>query len=74
MKVRFNIEYHTQWGQELCIRVLSSLSHNDVDDIPFNKTFPLEYVDNGKWHKEIDLPENKHFQYYYLLQDNNNGI
>ena len=74
MKVRFNIEYHTQWGQELCIRVLSSLSHNDVDDIPFNKTFPLEYVDNGKWHKEIDLPENKHFQYYYILQDNNTAF
>ena len=63
MKVRFNIEYHTQWGQELCIRVLSSLSHNDVDDIPFNKTFPLEYVDNRSEEHTYELQSHTEISY-----------
>ncbi|WP_106827814.1 4-alpha-glucanotransferase [Parabacteroides pacaensis] len=67
MKVTFNINFHTIWGQKLCV----------VGSIPelglWNPSFAreMQYVGDGNWQLKLDLPSDiKVFEYRYFIRAN----
>lgn len=71
MKVSFHINFHTVWGQKICI----------VGSIPQLGSWEpalareMHYVDNGNWQLELDIPsETKSIEYRYFLSVNDKQI
>lgn len=67
MKVTFNINFHTVWGQKLCV----------VGSIPglgsWNPSFAKEmhYTGEGNWQLQLEVPSNiKAFEYRYFIRAN----
>lgn len=67
MKVTFNINFHTVWGQKLCI----------VGSVPelgsWNPSFAreMQYTGDGNWRSELDLPpETTTVEYRYFIRAN----
>ena len=77
MKIRFNIEYYTRWGQRLFLRVLSpSLLFNKDKNIltadanaVMPVTIPMEYVEKNQWQLEVESQENIELSYCYVFVD-----
>ena len=71
MKISFNINYHTVWGQILCltgsIPELGSWNNQQVRR--------MHYSGNGNWSLEIEIPdESVSFEYRYFLSSNGEQI
>lgn len=71
MKVTFHINFHTVWGQKICI----------VGSIPQLGSWEpalareMHYTDNGNWQLELDVPsETTHIEYRYFLSVNDKQI
>lgn len=68
MKIRFKIQFHTVWGQNLYISgsIPELGSWNNFDAKKMN------YVGNGNWNLDIEIPDQPtEFEYrYFLLSDN----
>lgn len=71
MKVTFNINFHTIWGQKLCI----------VGSIPelglWNPSFAreMQYVGDGNWLLQIEVPSDiKAFEYRYFIRANDKQL
>ena len=65
MQITFNIEYHTRWGQQLCISggVEALGSHCE------EKARPMHYADDGWWTLTIDVDTNSAFTYRYMVRE-----
>jgi len=71
MRVSFHINYHTAWGQKICI----------VGSIPQLGSWEPElaremyYTENGNWQLDLDIPpEIKKIEYRYFLSFNDKRI
>ncbi len=70
MKIRFNIDYHTYWGQKVMIcGNLNTLGHWNE-----NQALAMTPKTGGIWEAEIELRETVPLEYYYFIQDDNYGI
>jgi len=67
MKIRFNIDYQTHWGQKLMIcGNLHALGHWNE-----NQALAMTPKTGGIWEAEIELRETIPLEYYYFVQDDN---
>lgn len=71
MKVTFNINFHTVWGQKLCI----------VGSLPdlgaWNPSFAREmhYTGDGNWQLQLELPADiQAFEYRYFIRANDKSV
>ena len=66
MKVKFKINYHTVWGQNLFVS--GSCKELGIDSSA--KALPMKYTRDGNWEAEvnIDLTNTKQFSYTYLIK------
>ncbi|MFY0600860.1 MAG: 4-alpha-glucanotransferase [Cyclobacteriaceae bacterium] len=64
MKVKFVIEYKTQWGQALCI----TGSIKELGAGKHEKALQMNPVSDGLWETEIDIKESE-FNYHYFLKN-----
>ncbi|NJN26978.1 MAG: 4-alpha-glucanotransferase [Cyclobacteriaceae bacterium] len=65
MKIKFNINYHTVWGQNLYICGTSDL----LGSINPSNALLMKSSGQGNWQLEIDLPKSSSLHYKYLLKD-----
>lgn len=67
MKLTFTIQYHTSWGQQVCILgSLPALGNN----IP-TKALKMNYIENGQWEASIQVRSLASFSYTYVVVDAN---
>lgn len=66
MKVKFKINYHTSWGQNVYVLGSCKALGNDHP----TEAFPLQYTDNGNWVGETDIDNKKlkTLKYKYLIK------
>ncbi len=68
MKIKFNIDYHTFWGQ----KVMVTGSGNELGDWDLDNAISLEFMGGGTWSKEILFPVNSgSIEYKFLTYDDN---
>lgn len=65
MKIRFTVNYHTSWGQQ--VHVLGSLNQLG-EDLP-ERGLPMKYLNEGQWEAEIELTNLVNFTYKYIVVD-----
>lgn len=71
MKVTFNINFHTVWGQKLC--VVGSIPELGSWEPALAKE--MNYSGDGNWKLELDLPSDvKDIEYRYFLSVNDKQI
>lgn len=65
MKIRLQIEYHTEWGQRLCV----AGSIPELGAWNLEKAAAMSYVPSGVWVLDLDLParQAKEFTYKYFI-------
>ena len=65
IRIKFNIEYYTRWGQEVCIcGSIPELGKKDE-----NKALALSTVDGHNWSAEITVRKTKAIEYYYFVRE-----
>ena len=69
MKIKFTIDYRTQWGQK--IYVLGSTKK--LGNWDPGKAFELSPTSGEHWAGELEIEEDN-FEYNYLLKDEDNGF
>ncbi len=68
MKISFHINYHTQWGENVCI--LGSIP--ELGAMEPAMAVPMQYITDGNWLLEMELPDTtQQIEYYYLLRKDN---
>ncbi len=74
MKIKFYINYHTQWGQK--IKLAGSLSKLGKWDDDKAAEMVLQESGNGNWELEIEVKNTKSFsfEYKYFIFDENSGV
>ena len=67
MRVKFKINYHTSWGQN--VYVLGSC--NELGNENTTEAFPLNYSIDGNWEGQLDIEirKTKTFSYKYLIKN-----
>lgn len=71
MKVTFNINFHTVWGQRLC--VVGSIPELGSWELALAKE--MNYIGEGNWQLELELPSPvKSIEYRYFLSVNDKRI
>ena len=63
MNISFSINYHTNWGQWLCV----SGSLDQLGGSIASQALQMEYQGDGWWRSSIDLPRGCAFQYRYCV-------
>lgn len=84
MRIRFNIEYFTDWGQRLFLRVLSpSLFYDKQRNKLIKSESPadpamieMKFVAEGKgdWQVELDVEDNATLEYCYVFSDTDKNL
>lgn len=66
--LKFNIEYKTQWGEELCI----SGSTPELGNLDETKALALSTVDGVRWTAQVELRtvSKEPLEYYYFVRKN----
>ncbi len=65
IRIKFNIEYYTHWGQQVCIcGSIPELGKGDE-----NKALELSTVDGHNWGAQITLKKTKAIEYYYFIRE-----
>jgi 4-alpha-glucanotransferase len=63
--IKFNIEYYTRWGQQVCIcGSIPELGNGDE-----NKAIELSTTDGHNWGAEITIRKTKTIEYYYFIRE-----
>jgi len=71
MKIKFNINFHTVWGQALFI--VGSIPELGNWDVSAAKE--MHYSENGNWSFELELPKKAvNIEYHYFLKSNDKLI
>lgn len=67
MKIRFNLDYQTRWGETLFIMgSLPELGSNNP-----TRSVAMHYESDSRWTLEIDINDICRFEYRYLIIDEN---
>ncbi len=67
MRISFNINFHTVWGQIL--HITGSLP--ELGNWNTEQAHPMRYLGDGNWNFEIELPEKSiDFEYRYFMSSN----
>ncbi|MEG1616171.1 MAG: 4-alpha-glucanotransferase [Bacteroidales bacterium] len=70
MKIIFNLEYHTIWGQTVYITGPNpELGASDP-----KKALAMNYLNDGKWSLEVDINTDKAISYHYYIGENDTVI
>jgi 4-alpha-glucanotransferase len=72
MYLNFEIEYQTQWGQNMFVcGNIPELGNNNPDEAR-----PMKYESGGKWKLQLvkDQDKNQTLEYYYMLKDQQHHI
>ena len=65
IRIKFNIEYYTRWGQQVCIcGSIPELGKGDE-----NKALELSTADGHNWGAQITLKKTKAIEYYYFIRE-----
>ncbi len=72
MKIQFNINYKTQFGQFL--KVVGNVSKLGSYNVKNAKPMLLKNGEKGDWNLTIDVPEDGEIKYKYVLCDEFNSI
>lgn len=68
MRISFNVNYHTIFGQRIYL-VGSSKTLGNWDE---NKALPMEYINNGNWSVQLNMNKvSQKLAYKYFLKDEN---
>lgn len=69
MKIRFNIEYHTQWGEDLRVRLVKVTAAGEKKPV---KECPLETFNGRQWEGEITFSATgvSRIEYLYAMYRN----
>jgi len=71
MRIRFRINYHTRWGQQLYVLG----SHHMIGSWDPAKAFRMDYCSDGEWLSEIEFPyDDLYFEYKYIVKDDSGNI
>lgn len=62
MKIIFNLEYNTRWGEILCV----ALDAAEADRLGLEATLRMRYIE-GVWQLVLDAPEGASFSYRYKV-------
>ncbi|PWJ39157.1 4-alpha-glucanotransferase [Sediminitomix flava] len=70
MKLRFKVNYYTQWGQRLYIvGSVPSLGKSD-----YTKAIPMNSFPNGNWELDVEFKgRSSKLEYRYFVKDENTG-
>ena len=71
MKLRFTINYRTEWGQQLVV----ALRYHNVDGTGSSVLVPMQTTDGEHWTADTAVVESRRspisaFTYYYIVADN----
>jgi len=70
MKLLFNLQYKSNWGQIAYISGSDAcLGSWDIDQI-----IAMNYIGNDEWSVEVDCPDATFFEYKYVIRDANGFI
>lgn len=70
MKIKFQIDYRTQWGQTIYV----SGSGDELGDLDLQKAVPMVAAAGDQWELEVDFNKKEvDLTYRYFLRDENNG-
>lgn len=70
MKITFNIDYRTNWGESLYITGRNFALGSDNPD----KALKMEVADGHLWTATIDVPDSADpFEYRYLMKNSDTG-
>ena len=68
MNISFNINFYTEWGQTLYI--VGSIP--ELGSWNIEQAKEMQYVDDGNWKLNLELPaKNIHLEYRYFVKENN---
>lgn len=71
MKVKFNINFHTIWGQTLFV----TGSINELGNWDTGRACPMQYTGDGNWELTLELPQKStHMEYRYFMSSNDQLI
>lgn len=71
MNITFNINFHTIWGQKLCI--VGSIPELGSWNAVFAKE--MQYTGNGNWQLQLQIPSGtKAFEYRYFIRANDQQV
>lgn len=70
MVIKFHIQYHTQWGQQLALVG----NHPSLGDGSVQLAKRLEYSQDGNWISSIEIVPESPLQYRYIVLDDNGNI
>ncbi len=62
MKLYFEVEYHTSWGENLCM----VLNPSDAERLELNPLYAMRYTD-GVWSLSVEVPAGASFSYTYRI-------
>lgn len=65
MKLKFKINYHTNWGQNLFV----SGSCLELGNDNSTEALPMQYTRDGNWEAEVDIDGTKLLCYKYLIKN-----
>jgi 4-alpha-glucanotransferase len=65
----FQIDYHTAWGQEVCL----CGSIPELGDMDESKALPLTN-EGDLWFTEVAIPKSREISYYYLIRERDNTV
>ena len=69
MTIGFHIEYHTAWGERICILGSSAALGNNNEE----NALEMQTVDGKYWYLNVDANPGEEFTYSYLLK-NDSGV
>lgn len=70
IRLKFNIEYYTRWGQQVCI----CGSIPELGDLNENNALVLSTTNGYQWNAEIRTEKTKSFEYYYFIRENGKNV
>lgn len=63
MKIRYNLEYHTNWGES--VYITGNTEALGEDEI--SRALPMQYTNNGQWSAEIEVDDQQPLLYHYFI-------
>lgn len=69
MKINFQLEYATRWGENLCVVIDSA----DAERLNLDPLYAMRYLD-GTWQLALEVPDGAAFAYRYRLLGEQNQI
>lgn len=69
MTIGFHIEYHTTWGERICITGSAKALGGGIE----SEARELTTFDGKHWHLSVDIPAGENFNYSYVVT-NDHGI